>query len=434
MFLWNLTKDIPIFFQIDALGFMFLALTCFMWVMNLIFSIEYMKHESHKTRYYIFFTLTLVSMIGICISGNLITMYIFYEFMSVLSLPLVLHEQTEEAIEAGKKYIFYSIGGAFIGLAGFFYIYTYGTTLSFIPGGVLNLGKVAGHETAMLVVTFLVIIGFGSKAGMFPLHAWLPTAHPVAPSPASAYLSGNITKMGVFVIIRYVYFLVGADFIRGTWVQYAFLALTMLTIVMGSMMSYKEVVFKKRLAYSTVSQVSYALFGIALLNPIGLVGGLMHVIFHSFAKNTLFQVAGAIIHQTGLKKVTDYKNMARKMPITMWCYTLVSLTLVGVPPTSAFLSKWYLATGSLDEAIPVISWLGPIALIVSALLTAGYLLSITIMAFFPGDTYDILREESKEPNLYMLLPLIIMSAGAVILGIRPSLVLKIINVIVSSVL
>ena len=429
-----LLKDISIYFKPDALGMMFLMLTVFMWIMELIYSIEYMEKEKHRKRFYSFYVLTLLAMTGICMAGNLVTMYMCYELMAVVSLPLVLHEQTAEAIAAGKKYIFYSVGGAFLGLAGFFFIYQYGDTMNFTPGGVLNLTKLAGHETAMRVVTLLVIIGFGSKAGMFPLHGWLPTAHPVAPSPASAFLSGNITKMGMFVIIRYVYYLVGTDFIRGTWVQYTFLGLTMLTIVMGSMMAYKEQVVKKRLAYSTVSQVSYALFGIALFNRIGLIGGLMHVIFHSFVKNTLFEVAGAVIHRMGYKKADDYRDMARYMPVAMSCYTLVSLTLVGIPPTSAFLSKWYLATGSLETEMSVISWLGPVALIVSALLTAAYLLSITLKAFFPGDEYDYPCLEKKEPGPCMLVPMIIMSAMSVLMGVWAEPVLRMVQQIAGSIL
>ena len=414
-----ITKDIPILFSADLLGTLFLILTVAMWIMDLVFSIEYMKHDRHKRRYYVFYVLTLVSMIGVCLAGNLITIYICYEFMTLMSLPLVLHEQTDEALKAGRKYFFYSLGGAFIGLAGFFFIYIYGTSLTFTPGGVLNFSKLAGRETAMLTVTLLVIIGFGSKAGMFPLHAWLPTAHPVAPSPASAFLSGNITKMGVLMIIRFVYYLVGPDFIRGTWVQYTFIGLTLLTILMGSMMAYKEPLMKKRLAYSTVSQVSYALFGIALLNPVGLIGALMHVIFHSLVKNTLFQTAGAVIHMAGFKKVSEYKDLGRKMPVTMWCFTLVSLTLVGVPPTSAFLSKWYLAEASLGSGLKVTSWLGPLTLIISALLTAGYLLSVTLKAFFPGDEYDYPCLNKKEPNLWMLIPMLCMTAGAVFFGVCP---------------
>lgn len=429
-----LLKDISLLFRLDPLGILFLIVTVFMWVMNLIFSIEYMKHEKHRLRFYVFFTLTMLSMVGICTSGNLITMYLFYELMSVLSLPLVLHEQTKEAVSAGMKYIFYSMGGAFMGLVGFFFIYRYGTSLNFTPGGVLDQASVSGHETALYIVTLLVIIGFGSKAGMFPLHGWLPTAHPVAPSPASAYLSGNITKMGLFVIVRYIYFLIGPDFLRGTWVQYTFISLSILTLVMGSMMAYKEGIFKKRLAYSTVSQVSYALLGVALMNEAGLVGALLHVIFHSLVKNTLFEVAGAIIHKMGLKKVKDYKDLARKMPITMWCFTLVSLTLVGVPPTSAFLSKWYLASGSLKSGIPVLNWLAPLCLIISALLTAGYLLSITLKAFFPGDEYDYPTLEKKEPGLYMLIPMMIMTALAVLFGIWAGPLMRTIGNIVQAML
>lgn len=425
-----LLKDISILIKIDPLGLFFLILTTFAWVMNLVFSIEYMKNDRHKVRFYVFFTLTMLSMAGICVSGNLVTMYVFYEFMSLLSLPLVLHEQTGEAIRAGMKYIFYSMGGAFMGLTGFFLAYRYGSTLNFTQGGVIIPDLIAGHETLLRVVTMLVIIGFGSKAGMFPLHAWLPTAHPVAPSPASAFLSGNITKMGLFVIVRFIYYIIGPSLIRGTWVQYTFIALTLITIVMGSMMAYKEGLFKRRLAYSTVSQVSYALLGVALMNTAGLVGGLLHVVFHSLVKNTLFEVAGAIIHKTGKKNVKDYKDLARKMPVTMWCYTLVSLTLVGVPPTSAFLSKWYLASGSLSSGAPVLSWLAPVALIISALLTAGYLLSITLKAFFPGDEYDYPCLEKKEPELSMLIPMIIMSAGAVLLGIWAGPILKMVGNIV----
>ena len=429
-----LLKDIPLLIRTDTLGLFFLIITVFTWVMNLIFSIEYMKKERHRLRFYIFFTLTMLSMVGICISGNLITMYVFYEFMSLLSFPLVLHEQTNEAIAAGKKYIFYSMGGAFMGLVGFFFIYRYGTVLTFTPGGVINPGLIKGHESALHLVTLLVIIGFGSKAGMFPLHGWLPTAHPVAPSPASAYLSGNITKMGLFVIVRYIYYLIGPSYLKGTWVQYTFISLTLLTLVMGSMMAYKESHFKKRLAYSTVSQVSYALLGIALMTKWALIGALLHVIFHSLVKNTLFEVAGAVIHKTGFKNVKDYKDLARKMPITMWCYTLVSLTLVGVPPTSAFLSKWYLAEGALDSKIPVLSWLAPVCLIVSALLTAGYLLSITLKAFFPGDEYDYPCLDKKEPNLYMLIPMLLMTVCAVGLGIWAGHLTNIVNNIVNSIL
>lgn len=165
------------------------------------------------------------------------------------------------------------------------------------------------------------------------MHGWLPTAHPVAPAPASAVLSGVITKAGVLGIIRSVYYVAGPDMIKGTWVQYTWIILSILTIFMGSMMAYKEKVLKKRLAYSTVSQVSYILFGLSVMQPIAFVGALMHVIFHSLVKNTLFVSAGAIICKTGKTKVRQLVGIGKEMPVTMWCFTLVSLTLIGIPPT-----------------------------------------------------------------------------------------------------
>jgi multicomponent Na+:H+ antiporter subunit D len=361
-------------------------------------------------------------------------MYIFYEFMTLSVLPMILHSLSKEAIQAGKKYLFYSIGGAFLGFSGFVFIYTYGTSLVFTPGGVLNLTKVSGHETSLLIVTLLVIIGFGSKAGMFPLHGWLPTAHPVAPAPASAFLSSIMTKMGVFVIVRFLYYLIGVDFLRGTWLQYSAISFTLLTILMGSMMAYKEPVLKKRLAYSTVSQVSYVLFGIFLMNPIGLMGGLMHIIFHSMVKSVLFFAAGAIIFKTGKRNVCELTGIGKQMPITMWCFTLVSLTLVGIPPTSAFLSKWYLAIGSLETATPILSWLGPIILLVSALLTAGYLITISMKGFFPGNDFHYETLETMEPSWNMVVPMVILTAGAVLLGMFPTMLTNFLQNIISAII
>lgn len=431
--LWEFLKGIPISFKLDELGILFAVLTAFIWVMNSVFAFEYMKHEGREIRYFTLQLISLTAMLGVCYAGNLLTGYMFYEFMSVFTMPLVLHSLSRESIEAAKKYIFYSMGGAFLGLAGFFVMHKYGGALTFIAGGSIDPSVYAGHETTVLLVSLLFIIGFGSKAGMWPLHGWLPTAHPVAPAPASAVLSGNITKMGVLMIIRYIFYVVGADNLRGTWVQYAFMSLALLTVLMGSMMAYKEQILKKRLAYSTVSQVSYVLFGLSTLNPIGVVGGLMHVVFHSLVKNTLFLNAGAIIYKTGKTRVSQLRGIGKEMPVTMWCYTLVSLTLVGIPPTSAFVSKWYLALGSLDASINVLSVLGPVILLISALLTAGYLITITMKGFFPGDDFDYETLKSYEPNYLMLIPMIVMTALAVILGVFPGAFTEFLTAIASSI-
>lgn len=432
--LWQLTDTITIAFHVDNVSRLFSLLTCFVWLMAGMFSVEYMKHERDEFRFFGFYLIVLGVLIGLDYAANLVTFYVFYEMMTLTSLPLVLHELTKEAVMAGLKYLYYSVAGAFLALFGIFVIAHYATTLTFTPGGVLDGTALAGHEGLLLVVVFCMIVGFGTKAGMFPMHGWLPTAHPVAPAPASAVLSGLITKAGILGIVRVIFFMVGPDLIRGTWVQTAWMVLALLTVFMGSMLAYKEPVMKKRLAYSTVSQVSYMMFGLSLLTPLGMVGALSHVVFHSLVKNTLFLGAGAIIYKTGLKKVSELRGIGKQMPITIWCFTLVSLTLVGIPPTSGFVSKWYLATGALAADVGAFSWIGPVVLLISALLTAGYLLPVTIHGFFPGADYDYGNVKKLEPSLWMLVPMLLMTAGAVVFGMFPAPLIHFIETIASAVM
>ena len=220
--------------------------------------------------------------------------------------------------------------------------------------------------------------------------------------------------------------------IRGTWVQTVWLTLTLITVFMGSMLAYREKVMKKRLAYSTVSQISYILFGLALLNPEAMAGSLLHVVFHACIKSCLFLSAGAIIYKTGKTRVDELTGIGKEMPVTIWCYTFASLALVGIPPASGFISKWYLAGGSLESGIPIFSWLGPVILLVSALLTAGYLLPITIRGFLPGADYDYAGLEKKEPVLTMLIPLLILAGLSLLLGVFPNPLTQYLNEIIQS--
>lgn len=413
--IWSMTDALTIYFRIDGISKVFAILTTFVWVIVGFYAFGYMKHEEKEETFYRYYLIVYGVLLGLDFSGNLISMYLFYEMMTLSSLPLVLHSRTKEAVMAGLKYLFYSIAGAFLSLLAIFFFYQYGTTMEFSAGGVLDMAKVAGHEPVLLVVVFLSIIGFGCKAGIFPLHAWLPTAHPVAPSPASAVLSGIITKAGVLAIIRVVFFTVGADFIRGTWVQYAWIGLSLFTVFMGSMLAYLEPLLKKRLAYSSVSQVSYVLFGLSVLHPVGVLGALLHVVFHSLIKNTLFLTAGSIIEQTGCKRVDELTGIGKKMPGTIWCFTLAGLALVGVPPLSGFVSKWYLASGALSANIGFLGWLGPVILLVSALLTAGYLFPVTMKGFLPGHQ-EVLFERCEAPKI-MLIPTALLTAAAVLFGV-----------------
>lgn len=425
--LFNLTANLPVYFKIDNIGKIFVTIVTVVWILAGFFSFEYMKHEHKEKRYFGFYLIVYGVLVALDFSGNILTFYLFYEFMTLTSLPLVLHTETKEAIMAALKYLFYSLCGAYMALFGLYFLNRYTNTLTFTAGGVLDMSLVPGHETLLLVVAFLMIVGFGVKAGMFPLHAWLPTAHPVAPAPASAALSGIIVKSGVLGIIRVAYYLFGAEFLRGTWVQTTWMILALITVFMGSMLAYREKGLKKRLAYSTVSQISYILFGIAILNPIGFTGALLHTICHAFIKCGLFLVVGAIIFKTGKTQVDDLRGIGKEMPITMWCYTFLSLCLIGIPPTGGFVSKWWLALGSLDSGIGVFAWLGPVILLISALLTAGYLLPITIRGFLPGEDYDYKTLTKKEPSLWMVIPILLLTILAVGIGIAPNAVIDFIQ-------
>ncbi len=422
--LWRFTDTVTIAFKVDSISILFSALMSIVWLLVGIYAFKYMTHEEHETDFFGWYLIVLGVLIGLDYSANLISFYIFYELMTLTSLPLVLHERTREAVMAGLKYLFYSIAGAFIALFGIFFLTVICSDLTFTAGGIITSSMIEGRKGLFLAVAFLMIIGFGTKAGMFPLHGWLPTAHPVAPAPASAVLSGVITKAGVLALIRVVYYIIGPDLLRGTWVQIAWMSLTLFTVFMGSMLAYREKVFKKRLAYSTVSQVSYILFGLSLMDPTAFVGALSHVVFHSVIKNALFMCAGTIIFTTGWTNVDQMGGLGKVMPKLLICYTGVSLALIGIPPFCGFVSKWYLASGALSSGTGAFTWLGPAILLISALLTAGYLLPIMIKGFFPGTDFDWteIKErklEGMEAPLQMLIPIAVLALASLILGLLP---------------
>ena len=395
----------------DALGRLFLTASSVIWLVVSIYSCEYMKQEDNTKRFYGFFLLVYSVLICLDSAGNLITFYFFYEFMTLTSLPLVLHHQTKEALMAGLKYLLYSMAGAYFALFGIYVLSQNTATLDFIPGGSLQ-----STSTTVMLACFFLILGFGAKAGMLPLHAWLPTAHPAAPAPASAALSAIIVKGGVLAIIRSIFYVAGAQKLRGTWVQSTWMVLALLTVFMGSMIAFRQKEFKKRLAYSTVSQASYILFGLSLLEPMAFTGALLHFVFHACIKAALFLTAGAFIFHTGKHQVSEYPGIGKKLPMATWGYTLASLGLIGIPPVCGFISKWYLALGSLQSDTGVISVIGPVVLLVSALLTAGYLLPIMWNGFFGAKAEPAYKNEWKSP---MSVSIALLALLAVWMGVFP---------------
>ena len=396
--------DFSLAFAADGVSRVFAVLVGALFLLCIVFAGEYAEDDARRAKLFGFMLLTLGAMLGLCFARNLFTFYLFFEAMGLASFPLVLHDRAPSGRRAAFWYLGFSVCGAALVLGG---LILGGAPLlgDFRPGGV---GLAADGRS--LAAYFLIAVGFSCKAGMYPLSAWLPTAHPEAPAPASALMSGVITKAGILGLLRTTYFVFGADALRGSPAQRALLCLALTTVFLGSMLAYKERLMKKRLAYSSVSQLSYVIFGLLLLSPGGWDGALLQVVFHASAKVGLFLCAGAIIHKTGLLYVDELRGLGRRMPVVMCCFTLFSLSLIGIPPLGGFAAKWALCIGALDGG--AIGIAGIVLLIVSALLTAGYLLPVVSVAFFPGEDY---RAQPCEPGPRMTLPLGLL-AGVLLLG------------------
>lgn len=415
----KLLTGFPISFGIDACGVVFAIITGIIFLSAGIYGIEYGRHDKRKISFWIPFVLSATVELCLCMAQNILTFYMCFEMLTLMSAALVWHERSREAIMASLKYLFFSLFGAYMALFGIFFFGGDARTLSFAPGGNVDAAYLSERGPMVLICTMLMILGFGVKAGSLPLHAWLPTAHPVAPTPASAVMSAVIVKAGVLGIVRTLYYVVGPGVIQGTWVQTAGIIIAVATIFAGSMLAYGEPVLKKRLAYSTVSQLSYITLGLYMMNPVSITGSLLHVYAHACIKAVLFMSAGAIIHYTGRKTIDECYGIGKAMPITIGCYTIASLGLVGIPPTGGFVSKWYLALGALGSNHPILGVVAAVVLLISALLTAGYLFPLSIRGFLPGDRC-IETPPIKESPL-MTVPLIVLTLASLIMGLCPGI-------------
>lgn len=409
--------DLTISFHLDGLACIFAGLVAFLWPLATIYAFEYMKHEGHKKTFFMFYTMTYGVTVGIALASNVLTMYSFYELLTLVTVPLVMHTLSREAILASRKYLYYSLGGAAFAFVGIIFIIFYGGTTDFILGGVLDPSRIAGKENILLLVYIMSFLGFGVKAAVFPFNAWLPDAG-VAPTPVTALLHAvAVVKSGAFAIMRITYYSFGVAFLRGTWAQTVVMIFVLITILYGCSMAVKETHLKRRLAYSTISNLSYILFGVVIMTPLGMIGALTHLVFHAIMKICSFFCAGAVIHQTGKNYVHELNGLGRKMPKVFAIFTISSLALMGVPGLCGFISKWNLAKAAV-ESDNILAYIGIGILLVSALLTAVYMLSIVMRAFFPGkDFADSSIENVKDPNWYMMMPLGIFAAAILLFGI-----------------
>ena len=421
--LFRFNAFIDIYFKIDKIGVLFAMLASSLWIFTTFYSMEYMRHEGKEKRFFVFFTTTLGITLGIAFSGNLFTLYIFYELLTLATFPLVIHAGSKEALESGKKYLIYSFGGATLVLLGMILLFNLTSNLDFTAHGILSNASL--YDGKLLLSIFIVMfLGFGVKAAIVPFHSWLPSAM-VAPTPVSALLHAvAVVKSGVFALIRISYYVFNADIIKDINGNLYISVLVGITILLGSLLALHQENLKKRLAYSTVSQLGYILLGIVLLNEKALIGGLLHLINHALIKITLFFCAGAIYYNTNKKNISEIKGIGKQMPVTMWCFGIASISLVGIPPTNGFVSKWYLALGGLTAN----KLLSAVILLLSAFLTAAYLLPIVVTAFFQSNKDT--STERKEAPLKMLVPIVALTGIVVFLGLFPNIVLNFIEGIV----
>ncbi len=418
------TGNLAIAFRVDGMGMVFAGLVSFLWPLATLFAFEYMTKEKHEKVFFTFYTVTYGVTLGIALADNILTMYFFYELLTLVTVPLVMHTLTREAILASRKYLYYSLGGAAFAFIGMIFVIVYGTTTEFVLGGVLDMEKIGDRTNILLLIYVIAFMGFGVKAAICPFNSWLPQAG-VAPTPVTALLHAvAVVKAGAFAILRITYYSFGADFLRGTWGQYVLMGIVMFTVVYGCSRAVKETHLKRRLAYSTISNLSYILFGAVIMTPLGMVGALTHMVFHAFMKICSFFCAGAIMHQTEKQYIHELDGLGRKMPWVFGIFTVSSLALMGVPGLAGFISKWNLAYAAVESGNKM-AYFGIGCLLVSALLTAIYMLSVAVRAFFPPTDFDDSTvEEFSDPNWKMLLPLLIFTAAIIVFGLYSSPLVK----------
>jgi len=402
---------------VDGLGRVFGVMVSLLWPLTTFYSFEYMKHEGGESKFFGWFTVSFGVVLGVSMANNFMTLYFFYELLTLATLPLVMHSMDGKARYAGKKYLIYSLSGAAFAFIAIMMLLAWGESLDFTYGGVLNPYKVADLDKTFLMEVAYVLgfFGFGVKAAIFPFHGWLPDAS-VAPTPVSALLHAvAVVKAGVFAVMRLTYYGFGAHFLIGSRAQTAVMIFTIVTIVYGSAMALRTPHLKRRLAYSTISNLSYILFSVTLMTPSGLVGGLAHMVFHAAIKITLFFVAGAIIYKTHREYIYELDGFGKAMPKTMFAFTVASLGLMGIPPLAGFVSKWSIGTAAVQEGF--LGKAGAAALILSALLTALYLVSVILRAYFPAKDAAIDTEHVEDPNGLMTVPMTVLAVVSVLLGL-----------------
>jgi len=411
-------------FGLDGMGKVFLGLMAFLWPLAALYASEYMEHEEREDKFFSFYTMTYGVMVLFCCTRNLFTMYVLFECITLITLPLVWHKKDPKSIRAARAYIRYSIGCAAFAFAAMILLSFYGSG-DFQNGGIIM--KEMPRQLANL--TFLAaFFGFGVKAAVFPLCAWLPRAS-AAPTPVTALLHAvAVVNAGVFAVLRVIYYVFGTELLLGSWAQTIALAFSAATIVFGAWMAVRDTHVKRKLAYSTVSNLGYMLLGASLMTSGGMTGSLAHMICHGMMKILLFFCIGAIMVKTNRTQVSQMRGLARRMPLTFTFFTIGAIALMGIPPLCGFISKYHLINASVNAG-GTWAWLGTACLLLSSLLTAVYTLSMLLPAFFLPLENGSELPGLCDPGLRMLLPFALIAAACLLLGVYSEPLMQILRAI-----
>lgn len=396
----------------DSFSLLFVTLSSVLWLATTVYAVGYLEDSPHRSRFFGFFSLCVASTMGIALAGNMLTFFLFYEMLTVSTYPLVIHRGTEEALRAGDVYLRYTIGGGATLLAGVALLYSLAGSVDFTEGGALS-GLAGEHRTALVIAFALLVAGLSVKAALFPLHGWLPEAM-VAPAPVSALLHAvAVVKAGAFGITRVVYDVYGVRFAHDLGVTRPLVFVAAVTILFGSIKALSQADLKRRLAYSTVSQIAYIVLGVAMFGTLSTIGGIVHLVHQGLMKITLFFCAGNLAAELRLHRVDELRGVARRMPLTMGAFTLTALGMMGVPPVAGWITKWYLGLGALEGSQP---WVIGV-LVASTLLNAAYFLPIAYDAWFAEPTNAFAgRKGRAEVKLSLLLPTLATAALSLAVG------------------
>ena len=426
--LFTILPGIEIGFRVDAFGLLFAMGASLLWIATSFYSIGYMRstNEHSQTRYFACFAVSLSATIGVAFSANLFTMFLFYEILTIITYPLVAHKGTPEAKAGGRKYAIYLLGAAKAFLvAAIILTYNLTGTLEFSKDGIFPEIVQSVNPELLYIIFVLFFFGF-AKSAVMPFHSWLPAAM-VAPTPVSALLHAvAVVKTGVFTVLRIIFFVFGADLMMDIGVDVFVITFASFTIITASLLALSRDNLKARLAFSTISQLSYIILGAALLTPSAMVGGIIHITNHAFSKITLFFCAGSIYVSSYKTKVSQLNGIGKKMPWTMAAFAIATLSMIGIPPVSGFITKWYLVIGSLERHNLVVL----IVLLVSSFLNAAYFVPILYRAFFKeenpnSENLDLSEHKELKENPFLVVPLTLTAIVSVVLGLYPDFIVQI---------